>query len=255
MLRHYLHKLNSLKLRAKFALAILIIIALILVSFDGIVLRFQHSKLVQNLEERNITLAKNMASDAVDALLLRDFLQLDRQVNTIKQTPLCIYAYILDNTGRVVAHTDKHFLGKLYPLPEVKSITPQDRQEDGHRIREYYVPITIDDEILGFGVLGIDKDRTSDLIEKGLKELRYNLFFTSALLFGFAMLFSSSLAGLLTKRLSLLKEKMRLVQRGDFNVEIPNENVIKCWEVFNCPHQDCPAYGKLRCWTIPNTNS
>ena len=56
------------------------------------------------------------------------------------------------------------------------------------------------------------------------------------------------------KELKTLKEKMRALQSGDFTVEAENPKIVKCWERLNCGRKDCPAYGKLRCWSIAGTS-
>jgi signal transduction histidine kinase len=56
-----------------------------------------------------------------------------------------------------------------------------------------------------------------------------------------------------SKELKTLKEKMRAVQSGDYDVEAENPQIVKCWERLNCDKTDCPAYGKLRCWSIAGT--
>ncbi len=55
------------------------------------------------------------------------------------------------------------------------------------------------------------------------------------------------------KGLQSLKEKMIALQAGDFNVEAENPRIVKCWERLDCRKKDCPAYGKLRCWSIAGT--
>ncbi len=56
------------------------------------------------------------------------------------------------------------------------------------------------------------------------------------------------------KELKALKEKMQALQAGDFNVEAENSKIVKCWERLNCGKEECPAYGKLRCWSIAGTS-
>lgn len=57
-----------------------------------------------------------------------------------------------------------------------------------------------------------------------------------------------------TKELQSLREKMIALQAGNFNVEAENPKVVKCWEKLGCEKKDCPAYGKLRCWSIAGTS-
>ncbi len=56
------------------------------------------------------------------------------------------------------------------------------------------------------------------------------------------------------KGLQALKEKMLALQAGDFDVEAENPKIVKCWERLGCEKKDCPAYGKLRCWSIAGTS-
>jgi len=55
------------------------------------------------------------------------------------------------------------------------------------------------------------------------------------------------------KELKALKEKMLALQSGDYEVEADNPKIVRCWERLQCEKTDCPAYGKLRCWSIAGT--
>lgn len=56
-----------------------------------------------------------------------------------------------------------------------------------------------------------------------------------------------------SKELQSLKEKMLAIQSGNYDVEAENPQIVRCWERLNCDQKDCPAYGKLRCWSIAGT--
>ncbi len=55
------------------------------------------------------------------------------------------------------------------------------------------------------------------------------------------------------KELQILKEKIADIQAGNYDVEADNPKVVKCWERLGCARRECPAYGKLRCWSIAGT--
>ena len=55
------------------------------------------------------------------------------------------------------------------------------------------------------------------------------------------------------KELKSLKDKMQSIQSGDYDVEADNPKIVRCWERLDCNKTDCPAYGKLRCWSIAGT--
>ncbi|MBU0480528.1 MAG: HAMP domain-containing histidine kinase [Proteobacteria bacterium] len=56
------------------------------------------------------------------------------------------------------------------------------------------------------------------------------------------------------KKLQSLKEKMIALQSGNYDVEEENPQIVKCWERLGCEKKDCPAYGRLRCWSIAGTS-
>jgi signal transduction histidine kinase len=55
------------------------------------------------------------------------------------------------------------------------------------------------------------------------------------------------------EELKKLKDKMIALQSGDYDIEAENPRIVKCWERLNCDKTDCPAYGKLRCWSTAGT--
>jgi two-component system sensor histidine kinase HydH len=55
------------------------------------------------------------------------------------------------------------------------------------------------------------------------------------------------------KNLAGLKEKLIDLQHGNLEVEADNPCIVRCWERMDCRKTDCPAYGKLRCWSIAGT--
>ena len=243
------HLLYSLKVRDKFILAILANILLVLICFAFIIDNYQQKKLAQKIEEKNISLARNMASEAVDPLLVRDFLELDALVKTTQQTLLCKYAYLIDQSGKVVAHTDKNLLGEKHSLPQKEEMVIKERVKGGITLRDYYIPVVVQNKVLGYAVVGIDKYKEARLLHSSLHELRYTLLIVSVALFMVAVITSSFLASRLTKRLGILKDKMREVQKGDLQVQLPMVREISCVDMFNCPHKDCPAASNGKCWT------
>lgn len=56
------------------------------------------------------------------------------------------------------------------------------------------------------------------------------------------------------KKLKTLKSKMLAIQNGNYDVEAENPRIVKCWERLDCKKTQCPAYGRLRCWSIAGTS-
>ncbi|MFO7877940.1 MAG: ATP-binding protein [Desulfovermiculus sp.] len=235
-------KINRLKVKHKFALAILANIALVLAVFVVLVHSYQKQNLIKNQERKNKSLVRNMATEAVDPVLVKNYLQLDMLVKSVQEAGSAQDAYILDSSGKVLAHTDKRFLGERVPVSgsdrkELKQAL--DRPDSG--IRLYLRPISVQDVVLGHAVLGVDRDQEALMLARDLRGLHRTLALVSGVLLVVGMVSSSFLAGLLTQRLSRLKQNMQQVQHGNLNVEIPCENRISEHEVFLAMSGDCPT--------------
>ena len=244
--------LGRLKLRHKFTVAILTNIAVILICFGVMIHTFQEQELIDNLEERNLSLARNMASEAEDGLLMRNLQQLDRLVRSVQESIDAAYVLVLDRNNTIVAHTDRARLGEQRFQPGKRKA--QVREVDGQaaRLKEYAIPVSIREEHLGWCVLGVNKHKDEAKVASGLHELRTRLIMVSSGLFLLAFITSSLLAALLTKRLRLLREKMRQVQLGDFTVSVPEGKMPVCSDFLSCEQTQCPAHGQAKCWTVAN---
>lgn len=238
----FYRKLNRLKLRHKFALAILANIALVLTVFVVLVHSYQKQNLLQSQDQKNQSLVRNMASEAVDPILVNNYLQLDAAVASIQEAVSASQAYIVDRSGRILAHTDKSFLGQKMPsLPALESDNSGlSRDLTDARLQFYVQPISVQGSLLGHAVLGVDKEREAQMVARDLRGLHNTLALVSGVLFLVGAISSSYLSGLLTKRLNSLKQNMQKVQQGNLNVQIPGENQVPEYEVRLARSRDCP---------------
>jgi signal transduction histidine kinase len=235
-------KLNRFKLRHKFALAILVNIALVLVVFVLLVHSYQKQNLLQSQKQKNESLVRNMASEAVDPMLVNNYLQLDAVVGSAQEAVSASQAYILDSSGRVLAHTDKTHLGQKMPLPTAEDDGSGSNRDWADAGLQFYVqPISVQGSLLGHAVLGVDKEREAQMVARDLRGLHNTLALVSGVLFLVGVISSSYLSGLLTKRLSRLKENMQKVQQGNLEVQIPGENQVPESEVRKVKSRDCPS--------------
>jgi len=245
-------RLNSLKLKHKLVLAIVINILLVLICFALVIHSFQEKKLFQNVQEKNLSLARNMAGEAVEGLLLRDFQQLDVLVGSAQEAVWAEYASILDQTGTVVAHTDKSKLGGTLRLPDAQELRIKEVESNGRTLKEYWLPVMVKNELLGFAVLGIDHSKEVSLVQADLGDLRKRLILISSVLFVIALVTTYILAGILTRRLGQLKSNMLNVQQNNLQVELPEPKQLVCSDFLSCRQTQCPAYGQTKCWTVSN---
>lgn len=247
-------RINRLKLRHKLALAILGNIGVVLLVFSLIIDHYQKDRLLATMEQKNLSLARNQASEAVDSLLMRNYLQLDILVSSSQEAILAKYACIVDDRGTVIAHTNKEKLGEHRDLHETHKLMTRDQEQNGLVIREYIVPIAIKGELLGHSILGVDKYKEAGLVARNLSKLRSNLLWVSAALFLLGVVSSSLMSGALTKRIRSLKDRMFQVQKGNLDVAMPEEPCPRCSELLSCKQTQCQAYSSsMPCWTIEGT--
>lgn len=248
----FLRRFNRLKFKYKFLLAILVNIFLVLGCFALVIHNFQENRLYRNAEGKNMSLARNMAGDALEGLLVRDFLQLDVMVSSAQEAIWARYAMILDDRETVVAHSDKERLGEQLAFPDNKGVQITEVVKNGKILKEYWVPVKMEDELLGYGVLGVDHSKEMSLIHADLNDLRLKLVQVSFLIFLVGGVTAYLMAGILTKRLGLLKSRMLAIQYDNLQVEVPEVPQMVCSEFFGCENKHCPAYGHTKCWTIIN---
>ncbi len=251
---------RKLTLVQKFSVAVIFMILVIMLLVNTLIISYQRSVLKKEIENTHFVLARNLVREAVEPLLYIDPLRLDELVRSIANTPGCMYAGIIDGKGRIVAHTDRTLLGQL--LSDVNRHLPADFLQKremsiidaaGDDIREITVPVTVGYEVIGMADVGFSKSNVNMLIEDNLKKLKNYILIISAGIILIGIWGAFILARLLATPMKNLKDRMELVQAGNLDVEIRNDNLVNCWELLACEMDECPAYGRTRCWTIPNT--
>jgi len=251
---------NKLSLSQKFSAAVLINIGLMMIVVNWLIISHQRGALKAEMEGSHRVVLKNLSIDAAEPLILMDPLRLDDLGRTIRQTPGCEYAGVLDPRGRIVAHTERKLLGgPAPPLPaqaDAGGIQKRDefvRDIEAEGIKEIYVTVAVGYERLGTVFAGFSREGSDAVIETNVGRLKKYIIFVSVIVMAFGFCGAFLLARLLTTPMKKLKEQMERVQAGDLDVTVPNENLLNCWEILGCEFTQCPGYGKQRCWTIDNT--
>lgn len=246
----------------KFSLVVTVLIVVTMSVVAGLVISSQRDALRENTARSDLAMTRNLAHDAVEPLLVFDPLRLDELVKTVREATSCVYAMVVDRDGLIVAHTNRAMLGTR-PQPPDLPLSSSPRLPDGEiisqiiaggeSVTEFTVPIHIGSEVLGRVSVAYSTRITDAVIERELAGLRRSIFLITGivLIFGIAGAFGAST--FLTRPITRLKEKMQDVQVGNLDVEVENPRVVKCWERLGCDKQDCPAFGKIRCWAVAGT--
>ncbi len=251
---------RKLSLVQKFSAAVIALIFIIMVIINALIITYQRRALGTEMDNNHLVVVWNLAKDAVEPLIFKDPLRLDEMVRITAHAPGCAYAGIVDRNKRIVAHTDRKLLGQALP-GEMRDYTDfvvnrgkeYIRYNAADDIKEIIVPVKAGYEVVGMVIVGFSKDSVEGVIEDNLKGLKYNVLLISGIMMLIGVWGAFGLARLLTTPMKKLKDKMELVQEGNLDVEVTNDYISNCWDMLGCQTEECPAYGKKRCWTISGT--
>lgn len=241
---------RRLSLVQKFSMAIILLIFLAGVIFSTLIISRQRSSLRAEMEYSHLTMVRNLAKDAVEALVLLDPLRLDELVRTISLAPGVTAVGVLDQGSRIVAHTNRKLLGssrRLTITDEQVLLVP----EEG--TREIIVPVRAGTEIVGTVFASFSKDRINNSIDEDMRKLTQYILAVSVGIGLLGIWGALLLARFLTTPLKQVKEQMGLIQAGNLDVAVPQDYLPTCVDILHCRDRDCPAHGRLRCWDIPGT--
>lgn len=253
---------HSLSLALKFSIAVTILIVLSTFAVATLIIAYQKDALSQGAFEGNRAMAKNLAHDAAEPLLMFDPLRLEELVKTVQEATACRYAMIVDREGMVVAHTRRDRLGAKIAdgdrldlsgrTLDAKSLV-KEAMYDNAPVMEFHHPITIGSEGLGTATLAFSLGAMEGVIEGRLASLRNYIYMITGIMLFVGIAGAFAVSNYLTKPLKRLKGRMIDVQSGKLDVEVENAGLIRCWERLACANKDCPSYGRLRCWAVAGT--
>ena len=254
---------NRLNLGFKFSIAAAVIIGITMLAVATLVVQYQRESLRQNTAASNLAMARNLAHDAAEPLLVFDPLRLDELVNTLHGIAPAAFVLIADSSGTIVAHTKRSSLGLTVAdqqelrglsgaIAAGKELVREYSSGDG-LIKEFSVPITVGNKVLGIATIGTALSTVDAAIEERLQSLKRYLFMIIGIMLAGGIGGAIAVSNYLTKPLRRLKDRMVDVQTGNLEVEADNPRIVRCWERLGCDKRDCPSYGKLRGWAIAGT--
>lgn len=101
-------------LRSKFGWPITLLLTLTIISISFFALQGEEKALRQEMEQRGVTIARNMAVNAAKPLLRGEILALASFVNDAMGNKGVMYAILVDENGMIVAHNVISEAGKVY---------------------------------------------------------------------------------------------------------------------------------------------
>ncbi len=221
----------QLGLRSKFMVLISLLFILMGTFFTWIYMVQAKSFIVDGLQKRGISLAKNLAHNATYGVSIGDTVALAEFVKGVGEEPDVSYVIILNSRGMVWAHSDPAEAGKLYKdevnqrAQEIQELTVYPyRNEKGTEIYEVTTPIMLSSAIVGgtensgavekIGVIRLGLS-TESIVAK-LSRLVWVSILLTLVVIGLGIGVSTFFVKLMVKPLEKMVKVATLVSNGDF---------------------------------------
>lgn len=244
---------KKMPLAQKFVIAVVCLILVIMIAVNSLVMTAQRAALRSEMVSSHLLVTQNLAKDVVEPLMFLDPLRLDEHLQVTAQTPGAVFIAVLDNTGRVVAHTDRKILGADW-TQNVRNNLPAYSLQVDPDVREIGVPVKVGSEQIGRVIAGFSTNRIEGLLDENLGYLKRTLLGITITMLCIGVGGAWLLARVLTTPMKQLQERMNQVQSGELVPDAPALEGVHCWEMLGCDEQQCPAHDQHgRCWTIRGT--
>jgi len=242
--------------RSKIYLGILSLLLLLGIVIFFAVSRIMKEALLEENQNRGISLASNIAARMVEPILAMDFLRMQNFVDeTLQFSDDIFYSFVLTTKGEPLVHTFKG--GFPVDLKAANGVSDHQNYhiqllDTGNElVYDYAVPILVGNDRLGTVRLGLLRTR----VDQAINRLLWSAFVAAGFVVLVAGFVGTALTRTVTRRIQILHESSEQALRG--NLEVQTATVLKknCWEIMDCDKRECPAYGELglRCWYLAGT--
>ncbi len=210
-------------LKLKLSLLITTLLALTVILVSTFLLRQQQKTLTAEITKRGRTIAQNLADGAKNPILTEDELTLNLLVQDATKDGDVAYVAIVDENGKVLAHSEVRLVGRplprpagLKPLTDGMLVQSYDAEGEGDLI-DFSVPLTFRDVTVGALYLGFSQRS----IAIALQNARNNAILISLGMVLLGIGGAVALASFLSYPILKLMEGTRSVAAGNFAVSLP----------------------------------
>ena len=168
----------------------------------------QHTKKAQSL-------VRTLAANSTSWLLANDVIGLEEVVDSIRHYPNLRYAMIVDTRGRVLAHTQKEYLGEYISDEKSKAFLLGKVSSgiifNSLNIIDVVTPVRRGSQHIGWARIGLGKED----INNGLDKIRLDGFIYVVLAIFTGMIFAYFMAVSLTKSIDKIIQTIKKTKKGD----------------------------------------
>ncbi len=221
----------------------------------GLILSAMSSNaLLEEGRKRGTALTSSLAFRLAEPILAMDFLQMKNFIDNVdKQYDDVIYIFLTDENANILSHT---FSGGfptdlLYVNTDGKKTQPILLATEHGLVYDFNVRVRLGEKNLGSVRLGLSRKD----IDAQIRRQRLISLVSTLGVVGLGIVLALWFARTVTFRLNRLRESVEEVVRGNLDVHAGFSLEKYCWQIMDCDHKDCPAYGDVqrRCWYLAGT--
>jgi class 3 adenylate cyclase len=234
------HLLSSIKVRYKIAGTLIMVLILAVVSLGVVTFARQNRILRNELNNRAAVLVQQLANVGKEGLLTKQEMPVFSTITDIQKRDDVVYSMVMDDEGRVFAHSNFSRKGTVPAEPSDKAalrangLLFQETVVNNDSVLDAAIPIMLQSKNLKIGVARIGLSRKTLNASIRAQLITYLWIALAFVLVGF--LVSFALAQVLTKPLDALAEGIQVVARGDLRrlVAVRSDDEIgRLTSVFN----------------------
>ncbi len=212
------------------------------------------SALLEEGRKRGMALTSSLAFQLTEPILAMDFLQMKNLIDNVhNQYDDIIYIFLTDANANILSHTfSRGFPTDLLHV-NVKGQKTQPillATEQG-LVYDFNIRVRLGEKNLGAVRLGLSRKE----IDAQINRQRLTSLFSTMGVVGLGIILALWFARTVTRRLNRLRKSVGEIVRGNLDVQAGFSLEKYCWEIMDCDHKECPAYGDVqrRCWYLAGT--
>lgn len=212
-------------------MAVIVFLTLVVTGIMSVLLlNIQKKSLVNEVELRGISIARNIANNIADFMLIKYDLESAKILKEAMQNRGVKYAMVVGSNGRILAHNDMTRVRTAYAPPGKSSETTPAKNivyetDSGEKIIDFTAPVIAKRKArIGVVHVGI----SYDLIGNALKRTYMNIALVTVVAVVFSVVGAFLLSTAITRPINILAEGARITGSGDLNhkIEIKKRNEL-----------------------------
>lgn len=237
--------MKKLSIQWKVSLAVSFYILLVIIISSFITAYNFEKKLFKEENQNTIENIKHIVESYEDSFILRNLDKLNEMSDKISSLLSIKEVEVFDPYGKIIAHTDFDKIGKTDPEKYYKiKDKKQEFFEENGNITNYYLPLTIEDENIGYTVVSYDKGVLKKYATHEILKIILQILTVSSFVIVASFLGTFVISGVMIRPLKVLKEK--IVKLTSENLDNPINTKIEI-KPKNIP-KECIKEITEECW-------